>query len=75
MVLMYSGWLAEHLDILVLVTFLALFSRICYTDSIGIQEDQYPPNIAVKVNQSYCHVPVSYSSTLKQSTASEEKLQ
>lgn len=33
--------------------------RICYTDSIGVQEDQYPPNIAVKVNQSYCHVPVS----------------
>lgn len=32
--------------------------RICYTDSIGVQEDQYPPNIAVKVNQSYCHVPV-----------------
>ncbi|KAK1897046.1 E3 SUMO-protein ligase PIAS4-A [Dissostichus eleginoides] len=31
--------------------------RICYTDSIGVQEDQYPPNIAVKVNQSYCHVP------------------
>lgn len=33
--------------------------RICYTDAVGVQEDQYPPNIAVKVNQSYCHVPVS----------------
>lgn len=39
--------------------FMMLFFRICYTDSIGVQEDQYPPNIAVKVNQSYCHVPVS----------------
>ncbi|KAK1805955.1 hypothetical protein P4O66_013000, partial [Electrophorus voltai] len=37
-------------------------SRICYTDSIGVQEDQYPPNIAVKVNQSYCHVPGYYPS-------------
>ncbi|KAK5870088.1 hypothetical protein PBY51_024749 [Eleginops maclovinus] len=36
--------------------------RICYTDSIGVQEDQYPPNIAVKVNQSYCHVPGYYPS-------------
>ncbi|KAJ8274104.1 hypothetical protein COCON_G00087290 [Conger conger] len=32
--------------------------RICYTDTSSIQEDQYPPNIAVKVNQIYCHVPV-----------------
>ncbi|KAG7269509.1 hypothetical protein CRUP_014751 [Coryphaenoides rupestris] len=37
-------------------------ARICYTDSIGVQEDQYPPNIAVKVNQSYCHVPGYYPS-------------
>ncbi|KAM7410160.1 hypothetical protein PAMA_001553 [Pampus argenteus] len=36
--------------------------RICYTDSVGVQEDQYPPNIAVKVNQSYCHVPGYYPS-------------
>ncbi|CAN9500540.1 unnamed protein product [Ophioblennius macclurei] len=36
--------------------------RICYTDSTGVQEDQYPPNIAVKVNQSYCHVPGYYPS-------------
>ncbi|KAM9384900.1 E3 SUMO-protein ligase PIAS4-A [Pholidichthys leucotaenia] len=36
--------------------------RICYSDSIGVQEDQYPPNIAVKVNQSYCHVPGYYPS-------------
>lgn len=39
---------------------LLLLFRICYSDSIGVQEDQYPPNIAVKVNQSYCHVPVSF---------------
>lgn len=45
--------------------------RICYTDSIGIQEDQYPPNIAVKVNQSYCHVPVSCFPSLRQATPSE----
>jgi hypothetical protein len=38
---------------------ITMLYRICYTDSIGVQEDQYPPNIAVKVNQSYCHVPVS----------------
>lgn len=43
-----------------------LLYRICYTDSIGVQEDQYPPNIAVKVNQSYCHVPVSCFSFLTQ---------
>ncbi|XP_077572625.1 E3 SUMO-protein ligase PIAS4-A isoform X2 [Stigmatopora nigra] len=36
--------------------------RICYTDFLGVQEDQYPPNIAVKVNQSYCHVPGYYPS-------------
>lgn len=36
--------------------------RICYTDSTCVQEDQYPPNIAVKVNQSYCHVPGYYPS-------------
>lgn len=33
-------------------------SRICYTDTSSPQEDQYPPNIAVKVNHSYCSVPV-----------------
>ncbi|KAG7456818.1 hypothetical protein MATL_G00239970 [Megalops atlanticus] len=36
--------------------------RICYTDTSSVQEDQYPPNIAVKVNQSYCHVPGYYPS-------------
>lgn len=45
--------------------------RICYTDSIGVQEDQYPPNIAVKVNQSYCHVPVSCFPPLRQATPSK----
>lgn len=33
--------------------------RICYSDTSSPQEDQYPPNIAVKVNHSYCSVPVS----------------
>ncbi|XP_033615505.1 E3 SUMO-protein ligase PIAS4 [Fukomys damarensis] len=32
--------------------------RICYSDTSCPQEDQYPPNIAVKVNHSYCSVPV-----------------
>ncbi|KAL4608077.1 E3 SUMO-protein ligase PIAS4-like [Arapaima gigas] len=36
--------------------------RICYADTVGVQEDQYPPNIAVKVNGSYCHVPGYYPS-------------
>lgn len=49
-------------NIIVSSLFSCLFPlfRICYSDSIGVQEDQYPPNIAVKVNQSYCHVPVSF---------------
>ncbi|XP_064424388.1 E3 SUMO-protein ligase PIAS4-A isoform X2 [Latimeria chalumnae] len=37
--------------------------RICYADSSCTQEDQYPPNIAVKVNHSYCTVPGYYPST------------
>ncbi|NXD64093.1 PIAS4 ligase, partial [Eolophus roseicapillus] len=37
-------------------------SRICYTDASSPQEDQYPPNIAVKVNHSYCSVPGYYPS-------------
>ncbi|KAJ8357715.1 hypothetical protein SKAU_G00205090 [Synaphobranchus kaupii] len=36
--------------------------RICYTDATSVQEDQYPPSIAVKVNQFYCHVPGYYPS-------------
>uniref|UniRef100_A0A3Q3J4C0 Protein inhibitor of activated STAT, 4a n=1 Tax=Monopterus albus TaxID=43700 RepID=A0A3Q3J4C0_MONAL len=44
------------------ITSIQVVLRICYTDSIGVQEDQYPPNIAVKVNQSYCHVPGYYPS-------------
>ncbi|XP_030365326.1 E3 SUMO-protein ligase PIAS4 isoform X3 [Strigops habroptila] len=36
--------------------------RICYTDTSSPQEDQYPPNIAVKVNHSYCSVPGYYPS-------------
>uniref|UniRef100_A0A2K6PKZ3 E3 SUMO-protein ligase PIAS4 n=1 Tax=Rhinopithecus roxellana TaxID=61622 RepID=A0A2K6PKZ3_RHIRO len=37
-------------------------SRICYSDTSCPQEDQYPPNIAVKVNHSYCSVPGYYPS-------------
>lgn len=37
---------------------LLFLPRICYTDTSSPQEDQYPPNIAVKVNHSYCSVPV-----------------
>nr|XP_054319132.1 E3 SUMO-protein ligase PIAS4 isoform X2 [Pongo pygmaeus] len=47
--------------------------RICYSDTSCPQEDQYPPNIAVKVNHSYCSVP-SYSVALylvRQLTSSE----
>ncbi|XP_058870987.1 E3 SUMO-protein ligase PIAS4-A [Acipenser ruthenus] len=36
--------------------------RLCYADTSGVQEDQYPPNIAIKVNHSYCHVPGYYPS-------------
>ncbi|XP_014805153.1 PREDICTED: E3 SUMO-protein ligase PIAS4 [Calidris pugnax] len=36
--------------------------RICYTDTSSPQEDQYPPNIAVKVNHNYCSVPGYYPS-------------
>ncbi|XP_030073937.1 E3 SUMO-protein ligase PIAS4 isoform X2 [Microcaecilia unicolor] len=36
--------------------------RICYTDTSCPQEDQYPPNIAVKVNHSFCSVPGYYPS-------------
>lgn len=36
--------------------------RICYSDTSCPQEDQYPPNIAVKVNHSYCSVPGYYPS-------------
>lgn len=63
-------WLS-HVDlkniIIVFLTISFSFFRICYSDSIGVQEDQYPPNIAVKVNQSYCHVPVSFHSWTQQS--------
>ncbi|XP_075720319.1 E3 SUMO-protein ligase PIAS4 isoform X1 [Rhinoderma darwinii] len=36
--------------------------RICYTDTSCPQEDQYPPNVAVKVNHNYCSVPGYYPS-------------
>ncbi|XP_061833902.1 E3 SUMO-protein ligase PIAS4-A isoform X1 [Nerophis lumbriciformis] len=44
------------------MTSIQVVLRICYADSVGVQEDQYPPNIAVKVNQTYCHVPGYYPS-------------
>ncbi|XP_073769559.1 E3 SUMO-protein ligase PIAS4b isoform X2 [Danio rerio] len=34
--------------------------RICYSESIGVEEDQYPPNICVSVNHNNCPVQ-SYS--------------
>ncbi|KAI4881705.1 hypothetical protein NFI96_031349, partial [Prochilodus magdalenae] len=37
-------------------------SQICYTESIGVEDDQYPPKIAVLVNGLDCSVQVRYSS-------------
>ncbi|KAK3513733.1 hypothetical protein QTP70_028740 [Hemibagrus guttatus] len=39
--------------------------RICYTESIGVEDDQYPPNIAVLVNGHHCPVQAHYSSNVK----------
>ncbi|XP_017552592.1 E3 SUMO-protein ligase PIAS4b [Pygocentrus nattereri] len=36
--------------------------RICYTESIGVEDDQYPPKIDVFVNGLYCLIQVRYSS-------------
>ncbi|NP_956637.2 E3 SUMO-protein ligase PIAS4b isoform 1 [Danio rerio] len=36
--------------------------RICYSESIGVEEDQYPPNICVSVNHNNCPVQCTYSS-------------
>ncbi|XDV28335.1 hypothetical protein PO909_031669 [Leuciscus waleckii] len=36
--------------------------RICYSESVGVEEDQYPPNISVLVNHVTCPVQCSYSS-------------
>ncbi|XP_039517104.1 E3 SUMO-protein ligase PIAS4b [Pimephales promelas] len=36
--------------------------RICYSESVGVEEDQYPPNISVLVNHMICPVQCSYSS-------------
>lgn len=33
--------------------------RICYTESIGVEDDQYPPNITVVVNGHPCPVQVT----------------
>uniref|UniRef100_A0A8C6P8V6 Protein inhibitor of activated STAT, 4a n=1 Tax=Nothobranchius furzeri TaxID=105023 RepID=A0A8C6P8V6_NOTFU len=54
--------LSECTSFVSTIHFIFSLYRICYSDSIGVQEDQYPPNIAVKVNQSYCHVPGYYPS-------------
>ncbi|XP_056598872.1 E3 SUMO-protein ligase PIAS4b isoform X2 [Triplophysa dalaica] len=37
--------------------------RICYSESIGVEEDQYPANISVSVNHANCPVQCSYSSS------------
>ncbi|TSP09107.1 E3 SUMO-protein ligase PIAS4 [Bagarius yarrelli] len=39
--------------------------RICYTESIGVEDDQYPPNIAVSVNGLDCPVQAHYTSNKK----------
>ncbi|XP_017350588.1 E3 SUMO-protein ligase PIAS4b isoform X2 [Ictalurus punctatus] len=39
--------------------------RICYTESIGVEDDQYPPNITVVVNGHPCPVQAHYSSSEK----------
>ncbi|KAF7692471.1 E3 SUMO-protein ligase PIAS4b [Silurus meridionalis] len=39
--------------------------RICYTESIGVENDQYPPNVGVLVNGYNCPVQVHYSSNKK----------
>ncbi|XP_051729811.1 E3 SUMO-protein ligase PIAS4b isoform X1 [Ctenopharyngodon idella] len=36
--------------------------RICYSESVGVEEDQYPPNLVVSVNHANCPVQCSYSS-------------
>uniref|UniRef100_A0A8C2H0M4 Protein inhibitor of activated STAT, 4b n=1 Tax=Cyprinus carpio TaxID=7962 RepID=A0A8C2H0M4_CYPCA len=36
--------------------------RICYSESIGVEEDQYPPNISVLVNHANCLIECTYSS-------------
>ncbi|KAG7319836.1 hypothetical protein KOW79_016979 [Hemibagrus wyckioides] len=39
--------------------------RICYTESIGVEDDQYPPNIAVLVNGFHCPIQAHYSTKVK----------
>ncbi|XP_072525117.1 E3 SUMO-protein ligase PIAS4b [Salminus brasiliensis] len=36
--------------------------RICYTESIGVEEDQYPPKIAVVINGLDCALQIRYTS-------------
>uniref|UniRef100_A0A672RHB8 E3 SUMO-protein ligase PIAS4-like n=1 Tax=Sinocyclocheilus grahami TaxID=75366 RepID=A0A672RHB8_SINGR len=36
--------------------------RICYSESIGVEEDQYPPHICVSVNHANCPAECTYSS-------------
>ncbi|XP_076847483.1 E3 SUMO-protein ligase PIAS4b [Brachyhypopomus gauderio] len=36
--------------------------RLCITESIGVDDDQYPPRIAVYVNGLYCFLQVRYAS-------------
>ncbi|KAF4117891.1 hypothetical protein G5714_002444 [Onychostoma macrolepis] len=44
-------WLSEY------------FNMICYSESVGVEEDQYPPNIVVSVNHcALCPIQSTYSS-------------
>lgn len=43
----------------IIITKLCVF-RSCYTESIGVEDDQYPPNIAVLVNGHDCPVQVTH---------------
>ncbi|XP_066508810.1 E3 SUMO-protein ligase PIAS4-A-like isoform X2 [Hoplias malabaricus] len=44
--------------------------RFCYTESIGVEEDQYPPQILVIVNGWNCSPQVRYSSSAARSEPS-----
>ncbi|XP_016389568.1 E3 SUMO-protein ligase PIAS4b [Sinocyclocheilus rhinocerous] len=44
------------------LTSIQVVLRICYSESIGVEEDQYPPHICVSVNHANCPVECTYSS-------------
>uniref|UniRef100_A0A8B9H4L5 Protein inhibitor of activated STAT, 4b n=1 Tax=Astyanax mexicanus TaxID=7994 RepID=A0A8B9H4L5_ASTMX len=37
--------------------------RICYTESVGVEDDQYPPKISVLVNGIECDLQIRYASS------------